>query len=281
MKKIVVGLGCSWTQGEGGYTDAIWKYYKGKINLPMDKSMHLIPIEQENSWVNVLCRDYLTDYTPVNLGQRGIGNRGSAKSLYLTNINWDEVEDGYVIFMLSGFERFDFFDQHWNDKVKCGPNKLKESAHYNFQTMWPHLGNCEQWDMYAKHIYSEESTSIETLCNILDVQTFCKAHNLKFVLANAFDGRGKLQLVEHCDGLVDQVDWSCYMHEKVWYESFVKLLVKMDGLLSDEDWGAYHSEYRKLAWPQKYLTNCIHPTIDGYKVMAEEVYKFIEHKYLK
>jgi hypothetical protein len=107
MNNVIVGLGCSWTQGEGGYPEEIWKQYNGKINLPMNKGIHLIPIELENSWVNVLAKQ--KDYYPINLGQRGIGNRAAARTLYLTNTDWSKIENGIVVFMLSGFERFDFF----------------------------------------------------------------------------------------------------------------------------------------------------------------------------
>lgn len=280
MKKAIFGLGCSWTQGEGGYPEEIWKQYKGRVNLPMHKSRHLIPYEIENSWVNVLARNYFPEYTPVNLGQRGIGNRGSVKSLYLTNVDVDALEDGIVIFMLSGFERFDFFRLDWRDKNICGSHPYKDVGHYNFQTLWPHLGNNTQMDVYAKYIYSEEGTAADQLMNLLEAQTFCRAHNLKLVVANAFDGRGHRFIRETCgEKLTNKFDWTTYLHSTESYESFVELLVKKDGFIPEENWEDYYGHYQDSKWPKTYLTNCIHPTIEGYKVIAEHVAKFINKRY--
>jgi hypothetical protein len=277
IDKAIIGLGCSWTQGEGGYTEEIWKQYNGKVNLPIHKSKHLIPMEWENSWVNVLCRDYFRDYTPINLGQRGMGNRGAARSLYLTNIDFDEVDDAIVVFMLSGFERFDFFRQDFViNNSKQHPYKI--AYHYNFQTIWPN-DSTKLWKMYTKEVASESMAAMETLCSIIEVQTFCKAYGFKFVLANAFNVNGKQFLFKHCQDLANQVDWSCYLHDIVSYSSFIECLVEKDNWLQGREKNNWWSRYHELSWPKKYLTNCIHPTIDGYKLIANEIYKFIENKY--
>lgn len=275
--KLLIGLGCSWTQGEGGYTDEIWEKYNGRVNLPMHKSIDLIPMEWENSWVNVLARDYFPDYTPVNLGQRGIGNRGAARSLYLTNVDFNQIKDAIVVFMLSGYERFDFFRQDFviSEKIE---NPYKIANHYNFQTIWPN-DSTKLWKMYAKQVWSEEMSSIETLCSILEVQTFCKAYGFKFVLANAFDDRGKSTFVDHCGKLADQVDWSCYLHDYVNYSTFVEHLVDIEGWLQGEEKLSWYGRYQNQRWPKKYLTNCIHPTIDGYKAIASELQTFIKQRY--
>jgi hypothetical protein len=275
--KLVIGLGCSWTQGEGGYTEDTWKKYNGRINLPMHKSKHLIPMEWKNSWVNVLCRDHLTDYTPINLGQRGMGNRGAAKSLYLTNIDFDKVEDAVVVFMLSGFERFDFFRQDFViNNSKEHPYKI--AHHYNFQTIWPN-DSTPLWKIFTKEVWSETMAMMETLCSILEVQTFCKAHGFKFVLANAFDDRGKKSFFANCGDLANQVDWSCYLHETTKYSAFVELLVEKDNWLHGDEKYAWWGRYQELKWPKQYLTNCIHPNIDGYKEMADEIAEFIKNRY--
>lgn len=280
-RKLLIGLGCSWTQGEGGYTKEIWDQYNGRVNLPMHESIHLIPMENEHSWVNVLTKKYLTSYEPINLGQRGIGNRGAAKSLYLTNINWNEVSEGIVVFLLSGFERFDFFRQNPNDfapneKEHSLKHSFKDLPHYNFNTMWPHMGYNDLWTAYGKMVYSEEQTVMETLTNILEVQTFCKANNLTFILASAFDGRcNKDHMMSICPELAKQVNWDNYLHGSTKFSSFAELLVEKDNITP---YPGYSEFYQKLKSPAKYLANCIHPTIEGYKVIAEEMSKFIDTK---
>ena len=75
MKKYIIGLGCSWTQGEGGYPDSVWQSHGGRVQVRGKSDYYLREIEHENSWVNVLCRDHFPEYEPVNLGVRGIGNK--------------------------------------------------------------------------------------------------------------------------------------------------------------------------------------------------------------
>lgn len=280
-RKLIIGLGCSWVQGEGGYTDDVWRHYNGKVNKPMHESVHLIPMENEHSWVNVLCQEYFPDHEPINLGQRGIGNRGAAKTLYLTNIDWNNAAGSTIIYLLSGLERFDFFRQTSKDfKGLEQQHNFKQSYksinHYNFNTMWPHPNHGNKlWDAYFEQVYSEEQTAMEAYANIMEVQTFCKAYNLKFIFASAFDGRARHFMSQACPELVDNIQWENYLHHYVDYESFVQLLVQMDGITQ---YGGYHEVYYKLPWPAKYLSNCIHPTIEGYKVIAKEFADFMNRK---
>jgi hypothetical protein len=100
------------------------------------------------------------------------------------------------------------------------------------------------------------------------------------VVANAFNQRveGIKQYLENNVGsLINKFDWSTYVHSKTPYVAFVQKLVELDGLLDPKDWGAFHSLYHKRDYPSTYLTNCegAHPTIAGYKVIADELAKFI------
>ena len=53
MKKYIIGLGCSWTQGEGGYPEEVWKEHGGRVQVRFRSDHYLRKIEHENSWVNV------------------------------------------------------------------------------------------------------------------------------------------------------------------------------------------------------------------------------------
>ena len=57
-------------------------------------------------------------------------------------------------------------------------------------------------------------------------------------------------------------------------------LVWEDGLMDPPSWGGFHAFYKQREWPAKYLTNCdgAHPTIEGYKVIADELANFIKLK---
>jgi hypothetical protein len=282
-KKYIVGLGCSWTQGEGGYPDHIWKQYNGRVQLRCVPDEHLRVYEHENSWVNVLCRDYFTDYTPMNLGVRGIGNTAAVNQLHFCNrIDWNNSE-GYIILLLSGFERLDFFQQspvYFNghdDGYSDGTY-----AHYKWRSAWPIAGEggAEEplWAIYGKMLWSEQFVTSNAMMALLNAQTFAKAHGYKLIVANAFNQYGpnvKGYLTEHTKSLASKFDWNVYLHEKTDYIAMVQKLVHLDGLMKPADWGGHYDFYSKRAWPAKYLTNCIHPNVEGYKVIANEMANFM------
>lgn len=267
-KKVIVGLGCSWTQGEGGYPQEIWEDYAGRINLPLEKDAHLRKYEHQNSWVNVLCRTHFTDYRPVNLGRRGIGNRAAVKQIYMSDglVDWNN-DSGYIVLMLSGLERFDFFS-----------NNCRQF--YRHKTMWPNPdhGNI-LWTGYAEHIYGDVSSCLETWTAIRELETFVQAHpNFKLVIANAFYSKHIPEYFkEYIPEYVELVDWSRYAMTAD-KPNYVLQLVEADGLI-DHTRTHYYNYYSALKFPAKYLTNCVHPTIDGYEYIAADLANFIKKRY--
>ena len=202
LKKYVIGLGCSWTQGEGGYPEHVWKEHNGRVQIRARPDEHVRIYEHENSWVNVLCRDHMPEYTPVNLGARGIGNRAAVKQLHFCDtVDWDNSE-GYIVLMLSGLERFDFFAQH-----PYGPNhdnhkdgySTGDFRHYKWRTMWPHPNDGDEgplWTVYFEMLHSDAFIACEAMMALLELQEFCKAHNFKMIVANAFNNYHPLGLDE-------------------------------------------------------------------------------------
>ena len=292
-KKYIIGLGCSWAQGEGGYPEHIWKEYNGSPQraLRCKDDYAIRHYEHENSWVNVLCRDYFTDYTPVNLGNKGIGNRAAVHQLHFCDVvDWENSE-GIIVLMLSGFERFDFFQEFPFDKhtIHNGPDMYSnnEYKHTKWRTMWPSVdcthGEAPLWKFYAENMWSDQFVASEAMMALLDLQTFAKAHGFKVVVANAFNQHGKQEssmdyVKEHTGSLANKFNWDNYLHNTTNYTAFMEKLVELDGLMPVQHWGGYYSFYRDLAWHAKYLTNCdgAHPTIEGYKVIGEELAKFIK-----
>jgi hypothetical protein len=288
MKKYIIGLGCSWTQGEGGYPEQVWKDHGGRVQVRGRSDYYLRHIEHENSWVNVLCRDHFPDYEPVNLGVRGIGNKAAVGQLHFCDKVDFNNSTGIIVLMLSGFERFDVFQQHpvggdGNDDM-YSKNKYR---HYKWRTAWPvpghTTGDAAFWDVYGKDLWSEQFVSAQQMCNLLDLQTFAKAHGYKVVVANAFNQRPegiKKYLQDNAGYLVDKFDWSTYVHETTPYSAFVQKLVELDELLPPHRWMEFHQYYHQRDWPAKYLTNCegAHPTLEGYKVIGAELAQFIRSK---
>jgi len=283
-KKYIIGLGCSWTQGEGGYPQQIWLEYNGRpqMSLRGKDDYHIRHYEHENSWVNVLCRDYFTDHTPINLGVKGIGNRAAVEQLHFCDrIDWDNSE-GIIVLLLSGFERLDLFGTYSDPDGQDDGYSNGDYRHYKWQTAWPFDSNNNFWKVYAKELWSERFVATGQMMALLNLQAFAKSKNFKLIVANAFNQRqeGLIPYLRNhtSNTLVDKFDWSCYLHNTTDYVAFVQKLVELDGLIPPEDWNSFHQHYFNRGWPAKYLTNCegAHPTIEGYKVIGEELARFIK-----
>jgi len=286
MKKYIIGLGCSWTQGEGGYPDEIWQQYNGRpqISLRGHCDYHIRKYEHENSWVNVLCRDHFTDHTPINLGVKGIGNRAAVEQLHFCDrIDW-ENSTGTIVLLLSGFERLDLPGTYSSGDGQNDGYSNGEYKHYKWNTAWPFDSQNSFWKTYAKDLWSERFVATGQMMALLNLQTFAKAHNFNLVIANAFNQRseGVIEYLRANTGaLCDKFDWNDYLHNTTDYVAFVQKLVELDGLIPKEKWGSFHKHYVSRDWPAEYLTNCegAHPTIKGYKVIADELATFIKYRY--
>ncbi len=279
--KVIIGLGDSFTQGVGAYTDATWKKHNNKIDV-FTGDPGMIAEQYEGSWVSQLCENHFKGWIPVNMGHAGVGNRASVKQLYLnsTKIGLEKASEVIVVLMLSGMERFDFINKNYTS-----------DNHYSFQAMWPNphdpgATNGQLWQAYADHLYSEEFIAVELILNILEAQTYCKAHGYKFVFASAFDTRANRHwLLKKLCGLftvfendnkklIDQVDWSNYVYPKG-NDTFLQYLLKLEGQ-GDLFRGGWWHHYTNLPAPSEYITNCAHPTRKGHTVMANVISEFIK-----
>ena len=152
--------------------------------------------------------------------------------------------------------------------------------------MWPNpwdknTTHKQLWEAYARDIWSEKFVCLEALLNIRDAEMFAKAHGWNFVVASAFDQRvtrenfidkiGK----EHTE-LIDTIPWDNFIRPQG-CKSFMQLLLRYDGREELAD-GAFYDYYSKLKEPTEYITNCMHPTREGYRIMAEEIYNFMKNK---
>lgn len=287
MNRYLIGLGCSWTQGEGGYTEEVWKSHNGRVQVRGRDDYYLRKMEHENSWVNVLCRDYLKDYTPINLGVRGIGNIAAANQLYFCDRVDFKNSEGIIIFMLSGTERFDLYkNETYTKEYQDDFYSKNVYTHYKYRTSWPFPSDTDKLaDVYSKEFSSDNFLALNTITAILNAQTFAKAYNYKFVIANAFNIREPGTKLTHwfkkfAPILVEKINWNAYVHDITFYDSFVEHLVSIDKVLPKEKFRNYFSVYESMSYPSTYLTNCqgAHPTLLGYKVIAEELYKVMMNK---
>jgi lysophospholipase L1-like esterase len=277
--KVIVGLGDSFTQGVGSWSDDTYKKFKGWID-PLNIPDSIKSEMYENSWVSQLCNRYMHGWLPINLGQMGRGNRASIKELYLNpEIKFSNASEVIVVYMLSGMERFDFINRDFPD-----------TSH--FFAMWPNpwdknTTNKSLWTVYAEDIWSERFVALETLLNLREAEMICQANGWRLVVASAFDQRvtrdSFIKNINKTDrdftDLVNSVPWNNFLYPQG-CNSFMHLLLKFEGHENHEELalGAYHDYYSKLKWPSKYITNCMHPSREGYRVMAHEIFKFIKEQ---
>ena len=276
MSKLFIGIGDSFTQGQGSVSDQTYQEYGREVY----NSTHRLPIdkfERENSWVNVICRDYLDDFTPLNLGEKGRGNRASVKELYLNDIDPD-IEK-IVVFALSGMERFDF------------PQRDENFQQHHFYAMFPNpwdknATHASLWKAYADHVYSDQFCVIETMLNILEAQTWCKANNAKLVIVSAFDMRvTKEYFINNLPGLkkelVNQIHWDKFFYPQGYRTLMHMLIDKQEDdskYAFDLAHGGYFDRYSKLERSDGYITPCAHPSEIGHKLIAEVLYQHLEEK---
>lgn len=270
--KVIVAIGDSFTQGIGGWSFETYKKHNGYIDPLKISEQSLIDEAYRNSYVNQLCRTYMPEYTPVNLGVMGTGNRSAVKELYLhPELNLDKAKEVIVIHLLTGLERFDFVSKDFD-------------RHTHFYTMWPNYWdqnatNKKLWRAYADSLWSDRFAVVEAILNIKEAETICKANGWKFVVASAFEQRyTKEFFLEHLDEgwvpLINSINWRNFLYPKG-MKSFMELLLDRDGNRKMAD-GKFYDHYSKLKTPTIHITNCMHPTVEGYRIIAEELYNFIK-----
>ncbi len=119
----------------------------------------------------------------------------------------------------------------------------------------------------------------EAWAAIREAETFVKAHpGFKLVIASSFYPKHIPDYFkEHIPEYADTVDWSRYAMTAE-RPNYVLQLVEADALI-DHTKTHYYNHYHGLKFPAKYLTNCVHPTIDGYEFIAADLHSFIKKRY--
>jgi hypothetical protein len=320
-KKAVIALGCSFVQGQGAWTSEFVK--KNSLNIEVQGNMMMLKykspelakqktdellleytslirandekrvfvadidfsaMENENSFVEVLCRRYMPDYVPLNFGMRGNGNRATIMQLFrFPEINFSELEDIVVLFLPSGLERFDFASQR--------PN----GDHFTHITVWPHWESehirgttKDLWKGYAFDIFSDYSTLFEYLDNVNVLETWCKLHKASLFIfpafthditkenfrniinsAHPYDDRHK----ERNLSLVDSYPWEKHieLNGTKTFSMFTNLLENGN----TRERGYWHN-FGKGS-PNGYWSKCAHPTDKAHAQLAKHLYGYIKN----
>lgn len=327
-KKAIVTLGCSFVQGQGAVDDSLYEEYQWDfygvgvpINIkatseqkkeiikrypnvelnPFTKQLDFTFMEYDNAFGNVLAKKYFEgEYTSINLGIRGCGNRGTIKELYFhPEINWHKLDEIIVIYSPSGMERFDFANDGWRE-------------HHHWLCMWPHYKNMSPGprqilsEGYNKRLYSEKFEIIEQIANVQELLTWCKVKNAKLIITPAFVKQyTKEHFMQHLfkgyerdiEGnllksfpyVIDSKnDYTVQIHKEInrmmllwpWenmfypddYPTFVDLCMGQEF----SDWKYQHFfEFNGAGSPKKWITPCAHPAAKGHDLFAKKLYEHI------
>lgn len=317
-KKAIIAIGCSFVQGQGAVNPELYVNYKWKYvpstPLELDASpsekrqilkqypsvvdnhgiLDFTFMEYDNAFVNVLCKKYLEGrYTPINLGLRGCGNRGSIKELYFhPELHWDDIEECIVIYCPSGLERFDFINDEGMD-------------HYNWVCMWPHYENKQPsasktlWEGYAKAISSNKFEVMEQIAHVQELMTWCKTKNAKLIVTPGFDRRydreyfndslkhtitrdadryltsNKINLFSSPADktyLLDLFPWE-NMFKPAGFSTFADLVMSKETI---EDKNDHYFQFLGKGSPGGWMTSCAHPSATGHDLFAQHLAKHIE-----
>lgn len=291
--KLLIGLGDSFTQGQGACEIELYEKHNWDLNVVgSDNEKELWQSFYKNSWVNQICINHLTDYTPINLGMTGRGNRGAVKELYLhPELKLESFKEKIVIYMLSGMERFDFIHKNYNE-------------HIHYITMWPNFQNADVnqkklWDYYLEYIWNDRFGAIEMILNIAEAQTWCKANNATLYLVSAFrpDYR-KENFIEMIKGdkndeqnylygndnyinqLINIIDWNRFIRLSNYncVTDFLCHLEKNEKLINVNDSRGFWEFVEKIdkISDKGYVTKCGHPSVTGHKEIAKILYEEIK-----
>lgn len=323
-KKAIVAIGCSFVQGQGAvndelYQDYNWNFQEGvplTINATYKQRKRLLKtysnlklngltasfnnidftmMEYDNAFVNVLCKKYFNgQYTPINLGIRGCGNRASIKELYMyPEINYDKLDEIIVLYSPSGLERFDFI----NDQAE---------NHFNWKAMWPHYENMDKdnarrslWKGYNQVLHSDKFEVLEQIAHVQELLTWCKYRNAKLIITPGFDRRYDKEYFQEClsknverkneifvksskpsfsqspqdkSHLINLFPWN-KMFKPDGYTTFADLVISKEETLENKQ--DHYMQFLGKGSPDGWVTPCSHPSQKGHDLFAKHLYTHI------
>lgn len=283
--KLLIGLGDSFTEGQGALSQETWGKYKFSSDVRgQDLIVDDIEEELSNSWVNKLCVNHLKDYTPINFGFRGRGNKSAIKNLTSLNpdLNIEQAKEKIVILFATDSVRFDLLHPESNT---VGP-------HYFWNTIWPHIPDKhtpssikKMWLGFREYYYNEMTAAIEFLMMVKELKDWCKLYGAKLILSSAFSQEytkknfSRILTAKHHKPLINIIDWEnefCYPEG---YPCFTDILCKKE---NQEHWIGTHIWYQYAfehgGTPKGWFTPCAHPSVKGHELIAKYLYKHIKAK---
>ena len=282
--KLLIGIGDSFCAGRGACSIELWEKYGWDMErMYGEGGAEVEESNYANSWVNQLCKNHMPDWTPLNLGMSGKGNRFAIKELMVNPLlGIEKAKEKIVVFAVSGFERFDL------------AKDLVGEEH--FTTQWPMYGDYKEKKLgYSEltlengdSLYSEKFVISEFILNIIELMNWCKLHNAKLLLISAFTPEfNKSHFIDVLSPNVTSVLGQMKLDELIWsipweriirplgFSCITDMLMHLEGW--DKDLPGYGFRNMKIETigPNGYMTKCQHPSEKGHKLLAEIIYDHI------
>ena len=282
--KLLIGIGDSFCAGRGACSIELWEKYGWDMErMYGEGGAEVEESNYANSWVNQLCKNHMPDWTPLNLGMSGKGNRFAIKELMVNPLlGIEKAKEKIVVFAVSGFERFDL------------AKDLVGEEH--FTTQWPMYGDYKEKKLgYSEltlengdSLYSEKFVISEFILNIIELMNWCKLHNAKLLLMSAFTPEfNKNHFIDVLSPNVTSVLGQMKLDELIWsvpweriirplgFSCITDMLMHLEGW--DKDLPGYGFRNMKIETigPNGYMTKCQHPSEKGHKLLAEIIYEHI------
>lgn len=282
--KLLIGIGDSFCAGRGACSIELWEKYGWDMErMYGEGGAEVEESNYKNSWVNQLCKNHMPDWTPLNLGMSGKGNRYAIKELMVNPLlGIEKAKEKIVVFAVSGFERFDL------------AKDLVGEEH--FTTQWPVYGDYKEKKLgYSEltlengdSLYSEKFVISEFILNIIELMNWCKLHNAKLLLMSAFTPEfNKNHFIDVLSPNVTSVLGQMKLDELIWsvpweriirplgFSCITDMLMHLEGW--DKDLPGYGFRNMKIETigPNGYMTKCQHPSEKGHKLLAEIIYEHI------
>ena len=282
--KLLIGIGDSFCAGRGACSIELWEKYGWDMErMYGEGGAEVEESNYANSWVNQLCKNHMTDWTPLNLGMSGKGNRYAIKELMVNPLlGIEKAKEKIVVFAVSGFERFDL------------AKDLVGEEH--FTTQWPMYGDYKEKKLgYSEltlengdSLYSDKFVISEFILNIIELMNWCKLHNAKLLLMSAFTPEfNKNHFIDVLSPNVTSVLGQMKLDELIWsvpweriirplgFSCITDMLMHLEGW--DKDLPGYGFRNVKIdtIGPNGYTTKCQHPSEKGHKLLAEIIYEHI------
>ena len=282
--KLLIGIGDSFCAGRGACSIELWEKYGWDMErMYSEGGTEVEESNYANSWVNQLCKNHMPDWTPLNLGMSGKGNRYAIKELMVNPLlGIEKAKEKIVVFAVSGFERFDL------------AKDLVGEEH--FTTQWPMYGDYKEKKLgYSEltlengdSLYSDKFVISEFILNIIELMNWCKLHNAKLLLISAFTPEfNKSHFIDVLSPNVTSVLGQMKLDELIWsipweriirplgFSCITDMLMHLEGW--DKDLPGYGFRNMKIETigPNGYMTKCQHPSEKGHKLLAEIIYDHI------